>query len=94
MKESKEMLLIEALCDKLGFDIEFEEGRSIPSGQILIPSKYVLTESVRAGTHTPIENDVFGVMVEYILAHQSDIENSVNDFGNLKPVLEYFSRNC
>ena len=94
MSESKEMLLLEALCHKLGFDFEFEEGRSIPSGQILVPSKYVLTDSVRIGTHTPIENNVFGVMVEYILAHQGDIESGINDYGSLKPVLEYFSRNC
>ena len=39
---SKELLLLEALCEKLGFDVEYEEAMEIPSGQIGIPARYIL----------------------------------------------------
>ena len=42
---SKELLLLEALCEKLGFEVEFEEAMEIPSGQIGIPARYILKES-------------------------------------------------
>jgi len=40
---SKELLLLEALCEELGFSVDFEAEQSIPSGQILVPAKYTLT---------------------------------------------------
>ena len=42
---SKELLLLEALCEKLGFEVEFEEMQVIPSGQVLKPARYILKES-------------------------------------------------
>jgi len=35
----------------------------------------------------------WGAIVEYVTSHSSDIENSINDFGELKPVLDFFNRN-
>lgn len=35
----------------------------------------------------------FSCIVKYITDHIDDIESSVNDFGILKPMLDYFNRN-
>ena len=94
MRDSKELLLLEALCESLGFNIEFDEGQVIPSGQILVPAKYTLTDIKEAFVNIPLKGEVWGSMVNYILAHQFDIEGDINDFGSLKPVLDFFSRNC
>ena len=45
------------------------------------------------GTVTlPVLGDVWGAMVKYVLAHSSDIEADINDYGDLQPVLDYFKR--
>jgi len=33
-------------------------------------------------------------IVDYVLAHQDDIINNINDFETLKPVLDHFNRYC
>lgn len=40
----------------------------------------------------PIDGHVWAAIVDYTLAHKDDIENDINDFGYLRPVLEYFYR--
>ena len=49
---SKELLLLEALCEKLGFEVEFEEMQVIPSGQVLKPARYIL-KSKQSATKYP-----------------------------------------
>tara|TARA_R110002096_G_scaffold294349_1_gene488681 strand:- start:64 stop:288 length:225 start_codon:yes stop_codon:yes gene_type:complete len=39
---SKELLLLEALCEKLGFDVEFEEGVVMPGGRGQKTGRYIL----------------------------------------------------
>lgn len=36
----------------------------------------------------------WSAIVQYVLGHKDDIESSINDFGELKPVLDFFNRNC
>ena len=38
-----------------------------------------------------IQNIILLCMRPYILEHREDIENSINDFGDLKPLLDYFN---
>lgn len=88
---SKELLLLEELCKGLGFSVEFEDEQSIPGGQVLKPAKYNLT--ARTSVILPVDGDVWTSIVGYVLAHKDDIDHSINDFGDLMPVLNYFHRN-
>jgi len=38
--------------------------------------------------------DVWSAITTYVLAHRSDIELDINDFGTLKPVSDFFNRSC
>lgn len=40
----------------------------------------------------PIQNNVFSAISNYVIAHQEDIEAEINDFGDLKIVLDWFNR--
>ena len=48
---------------------------------------------IEAGSARRFGDDAFNAVVEYILDHKDDIEIGINDFGTLKPVLDWFSRN-
>jgi hypothetical protein len=41
-----------------------------------------------------VDSPEWAAIVEYVLNHKDDIENGVNDFGDLQPMLDYFNRNC
>ena len=41
----------------------------------------------------PVNGEVWSAITDYIISHESDIEAYVNDFGDLKPVWDYFNRN-
>lgn len=45
------------------------------------------------GIRLDVNGDVWGAIVSFVTAHQDDIENGENDFGELLPVCEYFNRN-
>ena len=89
---TNEMKLLTALCDALGFDVEEVQEQSIPSGKVLIPHEYKLTKRGEVVT-LPVEGDFWGSIVKYIVSHADDIESEINDYGDLKPVLDYFNRN-
>lgn len=40
------------------------------------------------------DSPAWSAIVEYVLDHKDDIENGINDFETLKPVLDFFNRNC
>lgn len=40
-----------------------------------------------------IQDDAWSALVSFVLAHKEHIEDNENDFGELMPVLEFFSRN-
>ena len=42
----------------------------------------------------PVQGEVWGAIVKYVLAHSNDIEAGINDYGDLKSILDYFNRNC
>ena len=54
--------------------------------------EYKLTKKEEAVV-LPVEGDFWGAIVKYIVAHHDDIESKINDYGDLKPVLDYFNRN-
>ncbi len=89
---SRELLLLEALCEELGYYPEYEPAQEIPSGQIIKPEKYTL----RGGSSVRL--DVNGAewqaIVGYVINHQIDIEQCINDYGDLQPLLDYFNRDC
>lgn len=41
-----------------------------------------------------IDSDEWGCVVDYVSSHYDDIEDDVNDFGTLKPILKFMNRNC
>ncbi len=38
--------------------------------------------------------EVWGCIASYMANHSDDIENNINDFGELKLILDYANRNC
>ena len=38
--------------------------------------------------------EVWGCIASYMANHSDDIENDINDFGELKLLLDYANRNC
>lgn len=86
-------LLLEALIDKLGYDADYEAPLAIVGGQIVQPARYRLI-SREPTVNFPINGAEWSAICEYVLAHTSDIDSDINDFGTLKPVLDYFNRNC
>jgi hypothetical protein len=41
-----------------------------------------------------VNGRLFASMCNFVMAHAKDIEDNVNDFGTLKPILESMSSNC
>jgi len=40
----------------------------------------------------PVQSKEWGCIVEYITDHYEDIEIGIDDYGTLKPILEFISR--
>ena len=40
----------------------------------------------------PIKSKAWGCIVEYVTSHDGDIESDTNDFGTLKPMLDFMNR--
>ena len=41
-----------------------------------------------------INSPEWGCICDYIISHRASIESGENDYGDLKPMLDYFNRNC
>lgn len=41
----------------------------------------------------PVQSKEWGCIVEYLTDHYEDIEIGIDDFGTLKPIMEFISRN-
>ena len=92
MNMSKELKLLEALCEGLGFEVEEIEEQKIPSGQIIVTQGYKVKN--KEYVSLPIHGEEWAVIVKFIISHKDDIENDINDYGDLMPVLDFFNRNC
>ena len=90
---SRELKLLTALCESLGFEIEEIEEQKIPSGQIIVTQGYNLKTKKYKSVELPVHGDEWSSIVGFILSHKDDIENGINDYGDLMPVLEFFNRN-
>ncbi len=42
----------------------------------------------------PVGKEAFEAIVGFVMSHKDDIEAEINDFGDLKPVWNWFNRNC
>ena len=40
-----------------------------------------------------VNGKVWDSIVSFILSHRDDIESGINDYGDLKPVWDFFNRN-
>lgn len=40
-----------------------------------------------------VNGKVWDSIVSFVLTHRDDIENNINDYGDLKPVWDFFNRN-
>lgn len=90
---------IDALIDYLGLEVVEIETPNNNLGIVneLNPAHidYKLTKKEEnpfpwMDTNSP----VWSAIVTYVLDHQAEIEFGVSDFETLKPVLEFFNRNC
>jgi hypothetical protein len=39
----------------------------------------------------PVNSDAWSSIVDYVLSHRRDIESDINDFGTLRPMLDFFN---
>jgi hypothetical protein len=40
-----------------------------------------------------VNSEEWGAIVKYVADHADDIENEINDYKTLKPILKFFNRN-
>jgi len=93
--------LLRAFIETQGYDIEEIYEESLPSGQITIPHDYKVikkepTQQEKASfdmSELISHSEAWCAICDYVLEHKDDIGYSINDFGTLKPVLEFFYRN-
>ena len=101
---TNEMKLLRAWIECQGYEIEELDAKpcekqpdlSYPHNKVLFDGgDYKVTKKHKSPFPWMDTNDpAWSAIVGYILDHQEDIEVGINDFGRLKPVLEFFSRNC
>ena len=93
--------LLRAFIEVSGFDIEetIKEGPSISKrdsigvfDEFYITTDYKLTKK-KAQVCFDVDSPEWGCIVEYVTIHEVDIETETDDYGDLKPMLEYFNRN-
>lgn len=85
--------LLLALCEALGFKVQVLPVQDLPSGQILAPLQYKLTNNKPALVPIEIHSDEWSCIVNFVTSHSDDIEQGINDFGDLKPLWDFMNRN-
>lgn len=85
-------LLIEAMIEKMGYRVEYSEEQKLPSGQITVPARADLYLTC-IDRPIPVSNDAWSAIVGYVISHEDDIRRDMEDFGELRPVLDFFNRN-
>jgi len=96
--------LLRAFIEASGFSIEevkapLEEIKLHDGSLTLIPIDSAVTidykvTKKKAQVCFDVDSHEWSCIVEYVLSHQGDIEAGTNDFDCLRPMLNYFNRNC
>ena len=93
--------LLRAFIEASGFEVK-EVSREVTSRgcgsggfwhkEELVVDDYRVTKK---SPYVPItaQSKEWACVVGYLLAHDTDIETGVNDYGDLKPMLDFFNRN-
>lgn len=84
---------IDALIDALGFDVEYipdRHPRGFCNDSIKLNKRDVIKPYF---VPLPIESIEWGCIVEYLNNHDEDIAYGNDDFGTLRPILGFISRN-
>jgi len=84
--------LLRAFIEASGFDIEefsaTRDGEAIPDSVV-----YYKVTKKECYVPLPVQSKEWGCIVEYLTDHYEDIEIGIDDFGTLKPIMEFISRN-
>lgn len=90
--------LLRAFIKAQGYEIEQTGGRT---GNVASPVDYKVTnkgptqqqKDSFSMSELIAHSDAWNAICDYVLFHKEDIESGINDFGDLKPVWNFFNRN-
>jgi len=86
--------LLKSLCEALGFEVVETTNRvDLGNGSQYFTHQTSYKLERKKEDWIPVDKEVFGILVNYIISHQEDIEAEVDDFGSLKPIWDWFNRN-
>ena len=107
---SDEMKLLRAFIEASGYEIETSSGKVSCgcsgytgsgcgccnfTGFISKPFDYKVTKKHPVAlVPIPIQSDEWSCIVKFVESHANDIEQDINDFGELKPMWDFMNRNC
>ncbi len=74
-------------------DFDEETQSLLESGRILRGYMKKPTEQDKSMRELISHSEAWSAICGYVLFHKEDVEIGINDFGDLKPVLEFFNRN-